>query len=106
VAVNADAVSRYNSAVPTSKLQRFVLGFIALVVVIFVIDYVQLKARGAAGIGSVPLMVGTAMKDGRVQIFTGDDQTESCVRALFPHFGFNPCWYVKQNSTQIISQNF
>jgi hypothetical protein len=92
--------------VPTSKLQRFVLGLIALVVVIFAIDYVQLKARGAAGIGTVPLTVGTAMKDGRVQIFTGDDQTETCVRSLFPHFGFNPCWYVKKNSTQIISQNF
>jgi hypothetical protein len=92
--------------VPTSKLQRAALGLIALVVVIFVIDYIQLKARGAAGIGTIPLTVGTAMKDGRVQIFTGDDQTETCVRSLFPHFGFNPCWYVKQNSTQIISQNF
>jgi hypothetical protein len=102
VAATRSAVSRYNSAVPTSKLQRIVLGLIALVVVIFVIDYVQLKARGAAGIGTVPLMVGTAMKDGRVQIFTGDDQTETCVRSIFPHFGFSPCWYVKQNSTQII----
>jgi hypothetical protein len=92
--------------VPTSRFQRALLGLIALVVVIFVIDYVQLKARGAAGIGTIPLTVGTAMKDGRVQIFTGDDQTETCVRSLFPHFGFNPCWYVKQNSTQIISQNF
>lgn len=99
-------ISRYNTRVPTSNFQRFVLGLIALVVAVFVVDYVQLKARGAAGIGTIPLTVGTALKDGRVQIFTRDDQSESCVRSIFPHFGLNPCWYVKQNSTQIISQNF
>ena len=42
------------------------------------------------------------MKDGRVQIFTGANQTETCVNSLFPHFGYRPCWYVRQNATQLL----
>jgi hypothetical protein len=37
-------------------------------------------------------------KDGRDQIVLGDSQTQSCVRALFPHDGYSPCWYVARRN--------
>jgi hypothetical protein len=31
-----------------------------------------------------------------------DPITERCVYALFPHFGSNPCWYVKRHTMRFI----
>jgi hypothetical protein len=39
-----------------------------------------------------------AQKDGRAAIVLGAPETQQCVRSLFPHFGFAPCWYLKQAS--------
>jgi hypothetical protein len=87
-----------------AKLQRIILGFLVAAIVLYAGDYAVLKARGASGLDTVNIIIGTPMKDGRVQIFTGDNQTQTCVRSLFPHLGYNPCWYVKQNATQLVER--
>ena len=38
----------------------------------------------------------TPLKNGRVEVFYDQPQTEVCVRALFPHFGRRPCWYARR----------
>jgi hypothetical protein len=38
----------------------------------------------------------TPLKNGRVEVFYDQPQTEICVRALFPHFGRRPCWYARR----------
>ena len=30
------------------------------------------------------------------------DETQTCVNALFPHFGVPPCWYLKRHQTQLV----
>ena len=85
-----------------AKLQRIILGALVAAFLLYGGDWAILKARGASGFGTVNITLGTPMKDGRVQIFTGANQTQACVNSLFPHFGYNPCWYVKQNSTQLV----
>jgi hypothetical protein len=40
--------------------------------------------------------VATPLKNGTVEVFYDQPQTEVCVRALFPHFGRRPCWYAKR----------
>jgi hypothetical protein len=85
-----------------AKLQRVILSLLFFLAVLYLGDYAQLKLRGAGGLSTVPIILGTPMKDGRVQIFRGDNQTETCVHSLFPHLGYSPCWYVKQNSMQLI----
>jgi hypothetical protein len=93
--------------ISTSRLQRAILAVLASAIFIYVADYLILKIRASIGNGSsafasIPIIQGTPMKDGRVQIFAGDTQTETCVRSLFPHLGYRPCWYVKQNQMQLI----
>jgi hypothetical protein len=85
-----------------AKLQRIILGVLIAAFVLYGGDYAVLKARGASGYDTVNIILGTPMKDGRVQIFTGANQTQTCVRSLFPHSGYNPCWYVRQNATQLV----
>jgi len=45
------------------------------------------------------------LKNGRTEYELDARQPEvtvSCVRALFPHQGYPPCWYVRRNSQKPI----
>ena len=35
---------------------------------------------------------------GEIEWSRGDPVLETCVNSLFPHFGYNPCWYVKRHT--------
>jgi hypothetical protein len=87
-----------------TRLQRIILAVLVAAFLLYGADYAILKARGSSGFDSVNITLGTPMKDGRVQIFTGANQVQSCVRSLFPHFGYQPCWYVRQNATQLVQR--
>ena len=38
----------------------------------------------------------TTLKNGKVEVFYDQPQTEICVRALFPHSGRRPCWFARR----------
>ena len=85
---------------------------IALVAVVFAGDYSALRLRAAyprlgAAYDSVHMerLYAIALKNGRTEYELDAQQPEvtvSCVRALFPHQGFQPCWYVRRNSQKPI----
>ena len=60
------------------------------------------KNGGAAALGSVTSYYGTALKDGKMEIFTDQPQVETCAHSLFPHSGYRPCWYASRNSVRPI----
>src|SRR5215510_8739323 len=69
-------------------------------------DDLSLRYRTARG-GDSPLQevtfyYATMLKNGRVEVFYGQPQTEVCVHALFPHFGHSPCWYVVRHTIRRI----
>ena len=41
-------------------------------------------------------------KNGKVEYQFPDPQTQNCVRSLFPHFGYPPCWYLQRHTQQKI----
>jgi hypothetical protein len=41
-------------------------------------------------------------KNGRTEYDFAPPQTQVCVRSLFPHFGYSPCWYVKRHTDKRI----
>ena len=51
---------------------------------------------------SVTFYYGTAMKNGKVEVFYGQPQTQTCVHALFPHASYTPCWYLQRHRIQQI----
>jgi hypothetical protein len=71
---------------------------IALLAVMYFVDAGVLRYRLARGGGREMLTVyfATRLKSGKLEIFTDRPQTEICARALFPHFGYRPCWYVRR----------
>ncbi len=90
-----------------STIQRIVVATLAFAIFLYGADYLVLKIKashdgGASAFGTVSVEYGTPMKDGRVEIFTDQTQTVTCVNSMFPHMGYNPCWYVRKNQMQLI----
>jgi hypothetical protein len=57
---------------------------------------------GAAALGSVTSYYGTALKNGKMEIFTDQPLTETCTHSLFPHSGYRPCWYASRDNVKPI----
>jgi len=75
-----------------------VAALILLAAVLYVGDAVVLHRRLAGGGGreTLTVYVGTRLKSGKIEIFTDRPQSEVCAQALFPHFGYRPCWYARR----------
>jgi hypothetical protein len=76
--------------------------------VLYTGDYAVLRirmVRGGAGAvtQSVTVIYGAALKDGRINLFTDQPQSETCVRSIFPHLGYDPCWYAQRHPVKVIS---
>lgn len=52
---------------------------------------------------TVTFYYATAMKNGKVEIFYDQPQTQTCVHSLFPHQGHTPCWRLGRSGIQRIS---
>jgi hypothetical protein len=90
-----------------SLIQRIAIGVVAFAFLLYGVDYAVLRfkasrSNGAAAFATVTIEYGTPTKDGRVEIFTDQSQTVTCVNSLFPHLGYNPCWYVRRSRMQEI----
>ncbi len=51
---------------------------------------------------AVAVYLATRLKDGRVEIYQDEPETEVCVHALFPHLGHRPCWYVSRHRVKVV----
>jgi len=92
--------------------KRTVVGAALAVVVVFVVDYVVLRAKlmfpklgAATGTVLMQRMYAIPQKNGRVEYEMDVNQPQvntPCVHSLFPHMGNSPCWYLQQNATKPI----
>jgi hypothetical protein len=103
--------------VPPKRLLAFtakwlLLSAIALLCVLYAGDelYFQYRihsAKSADSFGAVDMqrVLAIELKGGKVQ-YTMDrqqpEQIEKCVHSLFPHAGFDACWYLVRKSRQAI----
>ena len=55
---------------------------------------------------TVTFYYATAMKNGKVEVFYDQPQTQTCVRSIFPHNGRTPCWRFNRSGIQRISRIF
>ncbi len=76
----------------------------ALTAIVYAGDYAVVRLRAAYprlgnAFGSVQMvrLLAIPLKNGRV-----DYELDACVRALFPHLGCQPCWYVRRQSQKPI----
>ncbi len=55
------------------------------------------KRRGAAAYAQVKVeqYYAVPLKNGKTEIMPLDPETETCIHAIFPHFGYTPCWRIQ-----------
>jgi len=93
---------------PTSRIAlRFAFGILLGVIFIYLADYAFVKYRMRKNTPGDPLntvQVQTTYtiphKDGRAEYVFGPRETKTCVRSIFPHLGYGPCWYVQRTAQQ------
>lgn len=42
------------------------------------------------------------VKGGKIQYEPGDQEIDTCVNSLFPHFGDSPCWYLTRHKDKLV----
>jgi len=91
---------------------RALLSLAVLLTLFYIGDYMVLRARVAyprlgPGFDSVQVarLYAIPLKNGKTEFELDAQQpqvTVACVRALFPHLGYSPCWYLRRNSQKPI----
>ena len=92
-------------ATAVKLLARIAAGLVVLAVLAFTVDYLLARGRGAAAFRTVQVQpyYAVPLKDGKTEFMMLDPEDRTCVRALFPHFGCQPCWYLNGRKEQRIN---
>lgn len=81
---------------------RLLVVVLAVPAVVYGGDWTCLRYRSwkrGDGFGSVtvtPVYV-IHEKNGKTEYQVAQPQDQVCVRSLFPHFGYDPCWYLSRH---------
>jgi hypothetical protein len=85
---------------PIVMAKRALVAVLMAGVLVYAGDWLRLTlldgVAGAPAIETLTFYVATPLKNGKVEVFYDQPQTEICVRALFPHGGRRPCWYARR----------
>lgn len=89
-----------------SQLIFRILAVVALLLaVVYAGDWLALRYRLGAGqdaYGSVTVRRYYALHKSRdkINFMFADPQDQTCVRSLFPHADYTPCWYLSRHTEQ------
>jgi hypothetical protein len=87
-----------------SLLKRIATVLAALVIILYVGDYVLVRLRSEpTGTCQVTKLYAVPQKDGKTQYEASDPETQTCVNSIFPHLGYSPCWYLNRHKTQQVN---
>jgi hypothetical protein len=88
-------------------LLRIVVAVVLLVLLAYAGDYISVRYRipkGRDPFSTVTIQPYYAIheKNGRTEYDFAQPETQVCVRSLFPHLGYSPCWYVNRHTDKRI----
>lgn len=89
------------------KLRILVVAVVSLVIV-YVGDDLSVRYRipkGRQPLGTVTIQRYDAIpeKNGKTEFAFENPVIQTCVYSLFPHLGYQPCWYLGRHSEQRIN---
>ena len=90
-------------------LRRALAGIVLVAAAIYVGDDLSVRlpiprGRNAYGTVQVKSYYAIPQKDRKTEFYLGDTQNVTCVHSFFPHFGYNPCWYLERKKMQRINE--
>jgi hypothetical protein len=89
------------------RILRILLFALLALAALYIGDYLSARYRlpgDRQTLGSVQVQTFWAIKqkDGRIEYSPGDTETQTCLRSMFPHLGYTPCWYLSGHATKLI----
>jgi hypothetical protein len=89
-------------------IKRIALILAGLLALVYAGDYASVRIpipKGRAPISTVTVRpyLDVGLKNGKSDFYFLEPQKQTCVNSLFPHLGYNPCWYVRKHTHQRIS---
>ena len=71
----------------------------------YAIDDLQARLRGPKALATVQVFPYYAVPErgNKTEFMPLDPENRTCVHALFPHFGYGPCWYVNGKKEERIN---
>ena len=87
------------------QVKRAAVFFVLSAAAVYVGDYLFARLRGSSALATVQVQpyYAVPLRDGKTEFMMLDPEDRTCVYALFPHFGYGPCWYVKGRKEQRIN---
>ncbi len=90
-------------------VKRILLGALLAVCILYLLDDVSVRygiPKGRDPFGSVLVRryYAVPQKNGRVEFYFDQPETQRCVHSLFPHFGYSPCWYLNRHKQKRIDE--
>ena len=88
-------------------LKRFVVVAVLVLAAGYVCEDVSVrfripKSRDPYGVVSIRRYYAVTQKNGKPEFYFQPPVDQVCVRALFPHLGYTPCWYLNRRKVQRI----
>lgn len=90
------------------RILRHVLGLaivslVGLLAIVYAGDYLSVRYRipgNREQFGTVTVQHYDAVqeKSGKTEFIFNPPAAQTCVQALFPHFGYPPCWYLMRHT--------
>lgn len=82
--------------------QRIAAGLLAALLLLYIGDYAVVRVAASHATPGNPFedvtlnrLIAISEKGQKTEYVQADPQTVTCVHSIFPHMGYNPCWYVK-----------
>jgi hypothetical protein len=87
------------------RIKRVLGIFVAAVIVVYAVDFLSARFgfpdhREIYGSVVVKRTYAVLQKSKKEEYYFLPPETQTCVNALFPHFGAPPCWYLRRHQTQ------
>jgi len=60
------------------------------------------RSRDPLGTVEIQPYYAVPLKDGKTEFMFLPTQNQVCVHSLFPHLGYNPCWYARRKRNKRI----
>lgn len=87
---------------------RIVIAILIILALVYLADdlaihYRILRSREPFGTVTIQRYDAIAQKNGKTEFDFEAPVTQRCVHSLFPHMGYQPCWYLSRHAEQRIN---
>jgi len=84
-------------------VKRLALLLVGLLGLVYAADYASVripipKSRNPYSTVTVRPYYDVGLKSGKSDFYFLDPRKQTCVNSLFPHLGYNPCWYLRKHT--------